>query len=225
MESPVTVSSQLEWIRPPHQARSRATLDRLLDAAEGLLAEKAWEVVGVADIAQRADSSVGAFYSRFKDKDAVLNALYERFADELMATYDEMFHPERWKGASVSAIVQAIIAFRVRIYSERMGLLRAILHQGVYDKGFKARGHQLRAHFKDAFVRLMIARRRELLHPEPASGAEFVARVIQSVLYCRVLLDYEESSDEAWSTDRITTELTHTCLAYLGVFPETALDM
>lgn len=221
----MTASSQLEWIRPPRQARSRATLDRLLDATEVLLAEKPWEVVGVADIAQRADSSVGAFYSRFSDKDAVLNALYERFVDEAVATYDEMFDPERWTGASVSAIVQAIIAFRVRIYSERVGLLRAFFHLAVYDKGFWVRGKRLRAHFTEAFVQLIIARRRELLHPEPASAAEFVARVIQSVLYHRVLFELEQSPDEAWSTDRITTELTHTCLAYLGVFPETAMDM
>jgi AcrR family transcriptional regulator len=225
LEYLVTVSPQLEWIRPPRQARSRATLDRLLDATEALLAEKPWEVVGVADIVQRAESSVGAFYSRFSDKDALLNALHERFVDEAVATYDEMFDPERWQGASVSAIVRAIIAFRVRVYSERVGLLRAFLVQAVYDKDFRARGRRLRGHLNEGFVRLIIARRREFLHPEPASAAEFVARVIQSVLQQRVLFELEDSTDEAWSTDRITTELTHTCLAYLGVFPETAMDM
>ena len=72
----------------------------------------------------------------------------------------------------------------------------------------------------------MIARRRELLHPEPAVAAEFVGRLITSVLGYRLLFDEAvEVSDRPWSKSAITTELSHTCLAYLGVFPESALDM
>ena len=41
--------SQLAWVRPPQQARSQATLSRLLDAAEALLAEKPDFVVVYGD--------------------------------------------------------------------------------------------------------------------------------------------------------------------------------
>ncbi len=222
----MTASPQLEWIRPTHQARSRATLDRLLDATEALLTEKAWEDVSVAEIAQRADSSVGAFYSRFRDKDGMLNALHERFVAEAQATADEMLDPERWRGASVSEIVEAIIEFRMRMHSERVGLLRAFMLQTVYHRGFRARAQRLGHHLSQGFVELMIARRRELLHPEPALAAEFVGRVVNSVLQNRVLFEeLAEPPGRTWTTEQITNELTHTCLAYLGVFPESARDM
>ena len=222
----MSVAPQLEWIRPTHQARSRATLDRLLDAAEALLAEKAWEDVGVADIAQRADSSVGAFYSRFRDKDGLLNALHERFIAEAEATAEDMLDPQRWSQASVSEIVEDIIAFRVRIFSERVGLLKAFTMRTVTDRGFAARAQRWARQFNDGFVALMIARRRELLHPEPAIAAEFVARLITSTLVYRQLFDdLVDLSGRVWTKSQITTELSHTCLAYLGVFPESALDM
>ncbi len=222
----MTVAPQLEWIRPTHQARSRATLDRLLDAAEALLDEKAWEDVGVADIAQRADSSVGAFYSRFRDKDGLLNALHERFMSEAEATAEEMLDPRRWGQATVSEIVQDIIAFRVRIYSERVGLLRAFSLRTAQDHGFAARSQRYHRQLNEGFVALMIARRRELLHPEPANAAEFVGRLITSFLVNRLLFDeLVDPSGRVWSKSEITTELTHACLAYLGVFPESALDM
>jgi len=67
---------ELVWIRPPQQARSQQTLSRILDAAEAILAEKGWEDASVAEIARRAGSSVGAFYTRFPDKDTLLAALH-----------------------------------------------------------------------------------------------------------------------------------------------------
>ena len=65
----------LRWVRPPQQARSQETLHRILDAAEVLVAEKSFEDASVSEIVRRANSSVGAFYARFEDKDAVLRVL------------------------------------------------------------------------------------------------------------------------------------------------------
>ena len=66
----------LRWVKPPRQARSQHTLDRLLDAAEALVHEKGgFDDVPIAEIVRRAESSVGSFYSRFPDKDALLQAM------------------------------------------------------------------------------------------------------------------------------------------------------
>ena len=71
----------LEWVTPPQQVRTHATLGKLLDAAESLLDEKSWSEISVAEIAAKADSSVGAFYRRFSDKDALLHSIHERFVE------------------------------------------------------------------------------------------------------------------------------------------------
>ena len=63
---------ELRWIRPPQQARSQETLGRILDAAEALVAEKGFDDTPISEIVQRAGSSVGAFYTRFPAKDALL---------------------------------------------------------------------------------------------------------------------------------------------------------
>ena len=79
----------LQWIRPPRQARTQETLERLLDAAEALLAEKRFEDVHITEIASRADTSVAAFYRRFNDKEGLLHALHERLCEEAFATADD----------------------------------------------------------------------------------------------------------------------------------------
>jgi AcrR family transcriptional regulator len=60
---------------PTQQARSRRTRDALLDAARTLLNSRAWNELTVADIVEQAGCSVGAFYSRFPDKEALFEAL------------------------------------------------------------------------------------------------------------------------------------------------------
>jgi AcrR family transcriptional regulator len=65
-------------LRPPlptKQARSRKTRDATIAAAWSLLQVHSWQQLSINDIVKSAGSSVGAFYSRFKDKDALLEAL------------------------------------------------------------------------------------------------------------------------------------------------------
>ena len=76
----------LVWVRAPQQARSQATLGRLLDATEKLLDDRPFDELAVADICKAASSSVGAFYARFPDKTALLHVLHERLCDEARAT-------------------------------------------------------------------------------------------------------------------------------------------
>ena len=83
-----SAGSELRWVHPPQQVRSQATLDRILVAAEALVAEKGFEDTPVSEIVSRAGSSVGAFYARFDDKHALLHALATRFVEQAMATAD-----------------------------------------------------------------------------------------------------------------------------------------
>ena len=66
------------------------------------MAEKGFEDTPVSEIVPRASSSVGAFYARFDDKDALLHALAVRFVDQAMATADAALDPTRWEGAQAS---------------------------------------------------------------------------------------------------------------------------
>src|SRR5438094_10457784 len=94
---------ELEWVRPPQQERSRQTLDRLLDAAEAIIAERGVDGANVADVATRAGSSIGAFYARFHDKEGLLRTLFERFGEQAEATALVALDAERWDGVPLRA--------------------------------------------------------------------------------------------------------------------------
>src|SRR6478736_10297665 len=90
---------------PPQQHRSQETLDRILDAAEQVLDAKSFSEATLVEIMERAGVTVGAFYRRFPDKDALLHLLDERFFSELHRRADQVLDPTRWAGATTGAII------------------------------------------------------------------------------------------------------------------------
>ena len=222
MAVPQLQSGTLEWVRPPRQARSQLTLGRILDAAESLLREKCWEDTSVAEIVRRADSSVGAFYARFRDKDALLCALHERFVEEAIATAEHALCEQRWAGTSISEIVRELVAFQVRIQDQHAGLVRAIVLRSAECAELRDRGLRMTASIDGLFARLVVARRHEILHPIPIAAAAFTSRLIGGAMLQRLL--FPAAANLASPELSLVGELTHAALAYLGVFPEDAVD-
>jgi AcrR family transcriptional regulator len=212
----VTPSSDLRWVRPPQQARSQETLDRILDAAEALVTQKGFEDTPVAEIAQRAGSSVGAFYARFQDKDALLHALYERYYEQAIATADAALEPARWEDARIAEILDAVVRFLTAIYREQCGLIRAFVIRTHSDASFQARRERLSHYVSERLSTLLLARRDEISHPDPERAAAFGLAQVFATLESVILFGELRSGVLALSDDDLATELVRAYLAYLG---------
>jgi AcrR family transcriptional regulator len=69
--------------RTPKQARSQRRVNHILDTAEQIFAEAGYEHTTTNAIAARAAVPIGSLYQFFPSKEAILNALIERYADEM----------------------------------------------------------------------------------------------------------------------------------------------
>lgn len=65
------------------QRRSQLTQEKIIASLYAKLQEKYFEQITIAELAEASDISVGAFYRRFKDKQALLPFLYEEFGQQL----------------------------------------------------------------------------------------------------------------------------------------------
>jgi AcrR family transcriptional regulator len=209
--------SHFRWIRPARQARSQQTLERLLDSAEALIAEKGFEDVPVAEIASRAGFSVGAFYARFRDKAALLHCLQDRFVAEARATADTALAPERWREASIADIAGELVAFLVEIHRERAGILREILVRAHAHPQIDARKQRLITHICELLRPLLLERRSEITHPQPALAADFAFRLVLGVLKEAILFGGPGAHGIPSSDASLAEELTRAFLGYLGV--------
>src|ERR1700733_11654517 len=75
MQPGASMSVKTPGRRRATQARSKATVQRILDSAIALMIEKGAESVTMTEIAQRADVVIGSLYQYFADKSAIHRAI------------------------------------------------------------------------------------------------------------------------------------------------------
>lgn len=207
----------LHWIRPPRQARTHQSLERLLDVAEFLLRDKDFDDIHVREIALRADTSVAAFYRRFPDKDALLHALHERRCEEAFATADDALSPLRWQGATIAEILCAIFPFMIGVVHSNESLDRAIYQRAMFDEQMRERSMKLNRYVIAGISDLLVERVDEIHHPDPRTAVSFALIQATALLTHHYTAGIRDIGSTPMSDARIARELTTSCLAYLGI--------
>lgn len=90
--------------RSPLQARSRARVDLLLDAADAVFLEMGYAAATTNHVAARANMSIGSLYRFFPNKEALLVALAERYGAALREIAATVTPPAPGK-ATLAALV------------------------------------------------------------------------------------------------------------------------
>jgi AcrR family transcriptional regulator len=73
--------------RTPKQERAQATVDAIVEAAARILVEDGWARLTTNRVAERAGVSVGTLYQYFPDKEAIVETLVERLAEQRIAAF------------------------------------------------------------------------------------------------------------------------------------------
>jgi len=74
----------------PRQARGRAKVERMLEAAEQLAASEGVDAVTTSRVAERAGVSIGSVYRYLPNREALIEALAARFLRVLEAQMDDL---------------------------------------------------------------------------------------------------------------------------------------
>ncbi len=219
-----TNEGDLGWIRAPQQDRSKRTLARLLDAAEAIIRTRGSAALTVPAVAQAARSSVGSFYARFPDKAALLRTLHERACEQTIATTAAALDPARWEGVPTAAVVRAFVAFAVRVFAERRPMMLAFSTELAQDPGFAQRRTHCAAAIAASLRGVLLGRRADIGHPDPARAVDMSLRLVTAVLEQRNYLEAASppasmatGEPVAIPDEAIAAELTRAVLAYLAV--------
>jgi AcrR family transcriptional regulator len=211
--------NKVEWVKPTHQARSQETLERLLEAAEEVITERGFDNATVSEIVRRANSSVGAMYARFHDKDSLLVCLHERFCEQALATTESALDPARWEGASIAEIFATTTPFLVETFHQKRGLIRAFIVRGSGSDQFLERASRVSRAVSERLIALLMARRDEIKHPDPVLAVDFGLRMTFDTLDSETFYaDYQRGQIKL-TREQLAEELTRAFLSYLGVDP------
>lgn len=207
-----------ERLRPPRQARSRATLERLFQATAELLTARRFEEATVADLARQAGSSVGAFYTRFADKQALIEAFDERMFDEGRQRWDALLEPGRWGGVATAAILRAVVERLVEARRRNPGLLRslALYARSRPDPRFRARAARLNRHVARR-LRAVVLRGADIHHPDPERAVDLGLLMVDAAVREAILFESAGLNPRPVSDRALVRELTLAWCRYLGV--------
>ena len=183
--------------RPPQQARSRATWDRVLDAGVEILEREGHEALTIAALCERAGVTPPTVYARAPDKQTLLVAIHRRAVDRLDAD-------SQLTGPLAPADATRELA---RTFFAHAPLLRAIFQLAAADEAVFEQGSRATAAVSRRF--------REAVGGD-AQRADALVRVLIGALAHRVVYGQTFDSDLAQPDADFIHALEELAELYLG---------
>ncbi len=209
-------------VSEPLQERSRRTLERLLAAAGELLEERTFHELTVQEVVRRAGSSVGSFYARFEDKEALLDYLDELYARQMIALVNELAEElEADPPDSLRATARAVFARLVPFHRTRRGLIRALVlrarerREVHFDDRTRRMNHEL-----PRLLACLLRHRGEIAHPDPEQATGLGFALAFAGLRDRILFPESIRLPTETTDARLVEESAHLLTAYLTTPPE-----
>jgi len=207
--------------RPPVQERSRESLRRMLDAAEVVLAKHGLEGAILPRIAAKAGISAANVYRRFRDKDALMAAVFQRIRERSSAATAAQVDPEMVRPIGLVRFSRNIIGGMIQNYREDAGLIRAAVQYSEkhWETPFVRTTRASEAQSFQTMVDTFMIWRDQIKHPDPQRAVRFGFVMIALVLRELILFNRTRIFEDVLSLDSdiLKTELPRMFLRYLGV--------
>jgi AcrR family transcriptional regulator len=167
MKKEKTEEKKITLRRAPQQERGQLRVNKILDTATKLFAKVGYELTTTNEIAAVAEVPIGSIYQFFSNKEAILQAVSERYRSEMRSLFDIIIK-EEWSNLPsmelASRIIDAIvefdrshIAFQQIFLDARMGTLVGAekLHNEIIERidyGYKMRFPHLSLELRHLFA-------------------------------------------------------------------------
>lgn len=204
---------RVDPLRQPLQARSVASYGRLLAAAREILAEKSFDDATVAEIVERAGLTVGAFYARFTDKEALLRHLEELLFDAMRTVVQRI--ATHAAGRAPALLVRDLSTALVRIYRRQRAVARALVLRSHADPALAERLRALNRENMQKVIEALLASG-QIRHGEPERALWFALHAHRAVLRDSILFGDGWSGNRRLSDARLVDEATRLVAGYLG---------
>jgi AcrR family transcriptional regulator len=195
--------------RSPAQARSRETVETILQAAARVFATRGYTGATTNHIAERAGVSVGSLYEYFPSKDAILVALAAAHLEETRRVVREATAPLVTTSADLATVVRTVVQATVKLHALAPDLHRVLAEES----GRSSRVRALAAGVERSAIRWWeryLRTQRQLAIRDPALTAAIVFGTIDSMTHKVVIHD-----KRTIPLDRYVDEMVALILGYL----------
>jgi AcrR family transcriptional regulator len=151
-------------------------MNRLLDAAEAVIREEGIGELTVTKVVQRAGTSVGAFYRRFPNRDALVYALQKRSHFRAEEAYKAQLDSLDTENSSLEDLLEELLFLRAELALRDASLVHAFVVEGAVQPTFQDEGRRFFANCRATLNQVLLTHREILGHPDPEVALEVVCR-------------------------------------------------
>ncbi|WP_296444317.1 TetR/AcrR family transcriptional regulator [Rhodoferax sp. UBA5149] len=205
----MATTSALKPRKAPRQARSKATVDVLLDATARVLVSDGYAGASTNRIAEKAGVSIGSLYQYFPSKQALVTALRRRHAEQMLAMLAHMGAgaAEASAADAVKILVHAVIAAH-RVDPQ----LHRVLGQEV-PRPYATDGRtDIESDMRALTKTLLQAHRAHILPPDLDLASLMLFHTVESLVHAAVI-----DGRPAFTVDILEQEICTVVLRYLGL--------
>ena len=144
--------------KPPQQARSRRTRQKLIDAAVECFERSGFDETTTAMIAAEAGVAVGTFYNYFTDKRELILELLDHTNREIASEVISQLDPASWRGTTDPRDrTRSLIDVVFRSQRLRLGIQRILWAQYFKDPDFQVPFETMRSQMRQAIDAFIVA--------------------------------------------------------------------
>lgn len=202
-------------IRPPQQERSRASFERVLQAARELLEEEGYPSFTLARVSERAGVSIGSIYARVASKDALFYAVHTRVMEEIDAYYGQVADAETHSDLPTRELIADLVRAFGEPFHTHTPFLRVVMHRAAVDDVLAEFGSAVSSAQAEQFKAVVLTRRDEIAHPDPELAVDVAYRMVYCTVARQVMYGPTFESQRSVPWDDLVRELGEAAATYL----------
>lgn len=209
-------------VLPAHQARSRESMRKLLDAVRAVMGQHGLEGATIPRIARHAGLTPGSVYRRFHDKDALLETAILEILEGQEEKMKTTLAPLAVQQVPLPEFAGKIIRGMVGAYRINAGLMRGMrqfVASGVNTAFLKKASALEKAHFERT-VELFLSYGETIRHPQPRLAVSLALLMVVGTLYQVIVWPTDPKRFQELlplDDEKLAQELTRAFLSYLDV--------
>ena len=160
--------------KQPRQARSRATVEAIIEAGAHVLSALGWAGFTTNKVAEAAGVSIGSLYQYFPDKLSLIDAIRRRHLEDVMAVMRDTGRGNR----PLTRLVEELVDGMIAVHSIQPALHRVLLDEAPRYDGSRSVHGLFESEYIERYKALVAAFR----NGEARAALEVTAQVLSSAV-------------------------------------------
>ncbi len=220
IKSVIEWANRSQWLIEPQQERSKKSLVKVIDAAVTLFCEKGYDATSIAEISRIAKVSVGAIYTRFSDKRAILQTVIGSYYRTRKIQYDAIIDKVDARSLTARESLQVYLDVMFSGFDSDHALISFVERQRLDDPMIAEEAERLLRHVEEGFEKLLMPHAQSL----SIENIKHTACSLNCIVYNTLALQslhYPRNSAQSYQDyiSPIQKELYNISHMYLGIPP------